>query len=114
MSGVQYLDELFAAIRDTAEHLARADSWLSRAEKSSPAHWQTSFLQAAQLAHRAARIKLEEATEQLFALGRPDRLPSLLSHLPERLEELQQRLETSEKRLSAACDATLEKPRGQA
>lgn len=114
MAGVQYLDELFSAIRDAAEQLTIADAWMSRADQAPPSHWRMSFLQAAREAQGAARIKLDDAAAQLAALGPANRLPSLLSRLPERIEELHARLEASEKRLSTAWDAALEKPRGRA
>lgn len=114
MPGIQYLDELFSAIRDAAEQLTIADSWMSRADGSAPTHWHMSFLKTAREAQGAARLKLDEATAQLAALGRADQLPQLLARLPERLEDLGLRLDASEKRLSAAFDAVLEKPRGSA
>ena len=114
MAGIQYIDELFSAIRDTAEQLAMADTWMSRAIESGHSHWRMSFLQAARKAQYAARNKLAEATAQLAALGPPDRLPSLFVGLPKRLDELHIRLETSETSLSMALDAALEQPRGHA
>jgi len=101
-------------MREAAEQLAIADSWMSRADGIASAHWHMSFLKAAREAQGAARCKLDEATAQLAALGPADRLPHLLARLPERLDELRSRLDASEKRLSAALDATLEKPRGSA
>ena len=101
-------------MRDTAEQLTIADSWLNRAEKSPPTAWRMSFLQAARSAQAICRRKFDDATAQLAALGPRDSLPSLLAGMPERLDELQKRLETSEKRLSMAWDTTLPTSRGQA
>jgi hypothetical protein len=114
LAGVQYLDELFSAIRDANEQLTIADSWMSRADRAPPTHWRLSFLHVARQAHGAARVKLDEAAAQLAALGPANRLPSLLARMPERLGELHARLEASEKRLSTAWDVALEKPRGRA
>jgi len=114
LAGIQYIDELFSAIRDTAEQLALADAWISRANESTPFYWRMSFLQAAQKAQKAARNKLSEAMAQLAALGPPDRLPSLFAGLPKRLDELHNHLDTSETSLSTALDAELGHPRGHA
>jgi hypothetical protein len=114
LAGIQYLDELFSAIRDAAEQLAMAEGWISHANGSAHSHWRMSFLQAARKAQDTARAKLDEATAQLAALGPPDRLPSLFAGLPKRLDELQRRLEASEQSLSMALDAMLQQPRGRA
>ncbi len=114
MAGIQYIDELFSAIRDTAEQLAIADAWLSRANESGHSHWRMSFLQAARKAQKSARTTFAEATAQLAVLGPPDRLPSLFAGLPKRLDELHNRLEASERLLSLALDAALQQPRGNA
>lgn len=114
MAGIQYIDELFSAIRDAAEKVALADMWISRANESTHFYWRMSFLQAARNAQTAAHTKLAEATAQLAELGPPDRLPSLFTSLPKRLDELHIRLETTEKTLSLAFDAALKQPRGHA
>lgn len=114
MAGIQYLDEIFSAIRDTAEQLAIADTWLSRADEAVATAWRMSFLQAARQAHHIAHQRLEEASLHLAELGSADRLPSLLAHLPQRLEDLRGRLEASEMRLSKGLDVVLDKPRGHA
>jgi hypothetical protein len=114
LAGIQYLDELFSAIRDTAEQLAMAETWISRANQAAHAHWRLSFLQAARKAQKAARTRLHEASAQLATLGSPDRLPSLLAGLPQRLDNLHTRLAMSETSLSGAFDAALEEPQGRA
>ncbi len=114
MAGIQYIDELFSAIRDTAEKIAMADTWISRANESNHFNLHMSFLQAAQKTQKSAQTKFAEATAQLAALGPPDRLPSLFAGLPKRLDELHNRLETLEKSLSLALDAALKQPRGHA
>jgi hypothetical protein len=114
LAGIQYLDELFSVIRDTAEQLAMADSWTSRAEESVHSRWRMSFLHEARKAQKTARAKLDEASAQLAALGPPDRLPSLLAGLPKRLDELHSRLETSEKSLWIALDVVSQQPQGRA
>lgn len=114
MAGIQYLDELFSAIRDTAEQLSIADSWLAKVGDFPHAPWHSSFLQAAREALKAARYRLGEANTQLAALGPTERLPSLLAGMPERLDELRVRIEASERRLSLAWDVVLQKPRGRA
>jgi len=114
LAGIQYLDELFSALRDTAEQLTIADTWISRADAAPPATWRMSFLKAARTALSSARSKLDEATTQLAALGPREKLPSLLAGMPERLDDLQKRLETTEKRLSSAWETILPTARGQA
>ncbi|MBK9264423.1 MAG: hypothetical protein IPM54_32065 [Polyangiaceae bacterium] len=114
MAGIQYLDTLFSAIRDTAERLSTADAWMSRAERAAESTWRMSFLQAARDAQSSARSRLDEAFAQLSALGPADRLPSLLADLPERLEQLRGRLEASEARLTAVTNTVLQKPYGMA
>ncbi|HRI66000.1 MAG TPA: hypothetical protein PK156_17250 [Polyangium sp.] len=114
MTGVQYLDELFSAIRDTADQLGAADSWLAKADASPHLHWRMSFLQAARNAHLTAQRRFGDANRTLATLGPPDRLPSLLAGIPERLGELRTRLEASEKRLGSTLDRVMQTPRGQA
>lgn len=114
MAGIQYLDAIFSAIRDTAEQLAAADTWLSRADDAASTAWRMTFLQAARQAHHIAHQKLDEASLHLAELGSEDRLPSLLAHLPQRLEELRVRLEASKSRLSTSWDGVLDKPHGRA
>jgi hypothetical protein len=114
LAGIQYLDALFSAIRDTAEGIAAADGWISRADRAAGSNWQLPFLNAAHEAHLAAHKRLEEAFAQLEELGPADRLPSLLSDLPDRLDQLRADLEASEARLSTATDAALTHPIGRA
>lgn len=117
MSGTDYLDELFSAIRDTAEQLATADAWLSKADTSPHLHWRMTFLQAARTAHANARQRFGDANADLAALGPVHQLPSLLAGIPERLEELRTRLESSEERLASTWDTVLQRqqaPRGRA
>ncbi len=114
LASIQYLDALFSAIRDTAERIAAADGWISRADRAAGSNWQMPFLNSAHEAHLVARKRLEEAFAQLEELGPADRLPSLLSDLPDRLNQLRDRLEDSEARLSTATDAALAHPIGRA
>jgi len=114
LAGVQYLDALLSAIRDTADRLSTADDWMTRAERATDSAWRMSFLQAAHSALAVARSRLDEALAQLAALGPPERLPTLLAELPGRLVLLQVHLEASESRLSHLMNAALQKPHGHA
>lgn len=102
MAGIQYLDELFSAVRDTAEQLTLFDTWLMHLNTQLPLAWRMSILQTAQGTLNKARKRFDEAQAQLAALGPRDQLPSLLATMPDRLVELQQRLEMAEKAMDSA------------
>ena len=114
MAGIQYLDELFSALRDAAEQVGFADEWLSRTENSEHPAWSMSFLQTAREALDKAWMRLGDAHAQLDALGPADRLPTLLAAMPQRLDELRERLQAADKRLASGYDRIVSIPRGQA
>lgn len=114
MAGIQYLDELFSAIRDVAERMALADNWMSRADNSSHLAWKMSFLRKAREDLDDARTRFGNANAQLGALGRPDQLPNLLAAMPDRLDALRQRLSAAESRLAALLEKSASTPTGRA
>lgn len=102
MASVQYLDELFSALRDTAEQLTVVDTWFTHLNTKLPLAWRMSILQKAQSTLNGARKRFEEAQAHMAALGPREQLPTLLATMPDRLVELRQRLEMAEKAMDSA------------
>lgn len=116
MASVQYLDELFSALRDTAAQLALVDTWFTHLEDTSPVPlaWRMSILQSTQRTLTSARKRFEEAQALLAALGPREQLPTLLAPIPDRLLELQQELEFAEQAIDTAWTMSLYEPSHEA
>ncbi|AUX41679.1 uncharacterized protein SOCE26_031010 [Sorangium cellulosum] len=99
VSGTDYLDAIFAALRGGSRQLAAMKAWLASARRASSSTWRFQFLAAARAAHRRAGAYLDESEERLRRLGPTDQVPAPLDQLPRNVAAMRADLLDQERKL---------------
>jgi hypothetical protein len=99
-SGIDYLDAIFAAIRDLSQEIASMKGWLKNAERAAQPSWRFQFLGAARASQKRAEAHLTDVEERLRELGPADDVPAPLDKLPQNVAAMKADLRELERRLS--------------
>ncbi len=109
-----YLDALFAAIRDFTEEMTAAKRWLARAGQTTNQPWRLAFLHEARAALDRAPRRLAVVVEKLTALGPASSLPTPLNRIHDNLVSMRADLADLGESLKKAEAKEAEKAVGRA